>query len=390
MKLLIVLNQIYSTGGGFNQACNAITQVIGHCSDIANITIATTYKENINKLKHIGINSFCYKITLRDKIFRRIVSIFPRKLIRQIRLLSSFEKICIDSDYDLVYFTSPDITAELLQNTNYIFTVWDLCHRDSPEFPEVKNWREFETREDLYRKCLPKAYFIVTDSNILNTKISHRYGIDLERLLAVPFCASPFLKEYESIEQNKTKVKNYLFYPGQYWAHKNHIRILQALKLYIENNLVPPNVVFAGLDMGAKKVLYKYACENNLLEYVTMFDFVTNEHVSSLYQNCKAVIMPTYFGPTNLPPLEAWHYRKPLIYSVLLKAQVNDAALLVDPDDEFSIYSAMLKLDDADCCKALVNAGIRELGLSAIQLDSSMVSFRNKIISYIKRSECWK
>jgi glycosyltransferase involved in cell wall biosynthesis len=49
--------------------------------------------------------------------------------------------------------------------------------------------------------------------------------------------------------------------------------------------------------------------------------------------------MPSYFGPTNLPPLEAFHLGVPVLYSDKqgLRDQVGEAALLMDLKDPNSM-----------------------------------------------------
>ena len=52
--------------------------------------------------------------------------------------------------------------------------------------------------------------------------------------------------------------------------------------------------------------------------------------------------MPSYFGPTNLPPLEAWAVGTPVIYPEAFKAQAGDAAILFDYDDPRSLADAIV------------------------------------------------
>ena len=39
----------------------------------------------------------------------------------------------------------------------------------------------------------------------------------------------------------------------------------------------------------------------DLEEQVYFLDFVNNDDLFHLYKNSKALLMPTYFGPTNIP-----------------------------------------------------------------------------------------
>jgi len=56
--------------------------------------------------------------------------------------------------------------------------------------------------------------------------------------------------------------------------------------------------------------------------------------------------MPTFFGPTNIPPLEAFKLGIPIIYPDLdgLRDQVKDAGLLVDLHNPATLSNYLLKL----------------------------------------------
>ena len=73
----------------------------------------------------------------------------------------------------------------------------------------------------------------------------------------------------------------------------------------------------------------------NLEDQVRFTGFVSNEEINYLYSQSLALVMPTYFGPTNIPPLEAFKLNVPVLYSDLpgLRDQVNDAALLLNLND---------------------------------------------------------
>jgi glycosyltransferase involved in cell wall biosynthesis len=69
-----------------------------------------------------------------------------------------------------------------------------------------------------------------------------------------------------------------------------------------------------------------------LTNNVKIFNFLSNEEIKYAYKNAVALVMPTYFGPTNIPPLDAWANELPVIYSNHLSEQTSDAALYVDPN----------------------------------------------------------
>jgi hypothetical protein len=71
--------------------------------------------------------------------------------------------------------------------------------------------------------------------------------------------------------------------------------------------------------------------------------------------------MPTYFGPTNIPPVEAWSLNVPVIYSSYLKKHGKNAALYFDPNSEDELIKALKDLDSIKLKKKLLIAGKRRL-----------------------------
>ena len=46
------------------------------------------------------------------------------------------EEAFVNDKIDLVYFLSPSLVSQALNNIPYIFTLWDLGHLEELEFPE--------------------------------------------------------------------------------------------------------------------------------------------------------------------------------------------------------------------------------------------------------------
>ena len=72
--------------------------------------------------------------------------------------------------------------------------------------------------------------------------------------------------------------------------------------------------------------------------------------------------MPTFFGPTNIPPLEAFKIGVPVIYPDLdgLRDQVGDAALLINLYDPNTLSDCLYKLiNNKGLRNDLLNKGYR-------------------------------
>ena len=99
-------------------------------------------------------------------------------------------------------------------------------------------------------------------------------------------------------------------------------------------------------DKGCKKNIISFAKSLGIEDRIIFTGFVSNQELISLYKSSLALVMPTFFGPTNIPPLEAFKLGIPVIYSDLegLRDQVKDAALLVNLYDPDSLANYLINL----------------------------------------------
>jgi len=394
MKVAAFLEDPISSGGGFNQTLNATLQMARLCKGRFEFEVITPRADNIPFLRQLGIEATLHRATIVERAIGAVLRADSMLgLRRKSRWLMPLEKRLLDSGCDLVYFTSPSAKAVLLQRLNYIVTLWDVCHRDSPEFPESRQFSEVLARDAKYRSMLAGALAVITDSEQLAAKVSRRYGIDRERLLAMPFAPAPLLEQGQAERQADVLSvyglsPGYYFYPAQFWAHKNHVRILEAMARLKERGL-SRDVVFSGRDGGNLAHVEATARRLGVSEQVRMLGFVPARHMRGLYEGCAAVVVPTYFGPTNIPPLEAWLMKRPLVYSNTCSDQAGDAALVVDPDDADALADAMERVLDPVVGKDLVERGARRLDDIAEDRTEAEGRLLGLLNMFSKRRECW-
>lgn len=394
MKIVAILEDDAAGGGGFHQALNAILQMRDLCAGRHEFLVMTTQASSLGALRALGVQAERFDFSLADKLLSYLAqSPWWQALQVRLKLTAAFEKALRRRGCDLAYFLTPSARPNILQRLNYIVTLLDLCHRDTPEFPEVREYARFQVRERLYRSVLPPASLILTDSAELAAAVARRYGIDAGRLLPMPFAPAPQLAAASSRDKAAVLAdhgleEGYFFYPAQFWAHKNHIRILQALRLLREDGQ-RPRVVFAGGDRGNRAHVERFVVENALGDQVRLLGFVPGEDMRGLYEGCRAVVMPTYFGPTNIPPLEAWLLRRPLIYSSHFAAQAGNAALCVDPDDAEALAAAMRACADQATCERLVAAGALRLRETESRRKEAEAELLARLNQFEARRACW-
>lgn len=394
MKIVAVIETDFLAGGGFNQALSAILQMDRICRERFDFRVTTNLIENVNCLNNLGIKAQFHKYGLIDRIILAMNSTWlGSRIVNRMGLKGTFERDLRKQGAELIYFVMPTSTPGMLQDLNYIFTIWDLCHRDFPEFPEVRSNGVFKDREVLYSKLLSPAYLILTESKLGAKSAAYRYGLDLDRILPMPLSPAPFFETNHSasLEQVASIYRldsGYYFYPAQLWPHKNHMRILDALA-ELRNQGIVKKLVLAGGDKGLGMLLRRRVSELDLDAQVRFLGFTPADHMRGLYEGCVAVVMPTYFGPTNIPPLEAWLVGRPLIYSSHLAEQVGDAAILVDADDEFSLAAAMKEVLNPLLAQNLIEKGFQQLRFLQLQRNEAEQKLLAKLEIFERRRKCW-
>jgi predicted outer membrane repeat protein len=299
--------------------------------------------ENINNIfltfiqlnKHIGIAK-----KIRNKLKKILYHISTEN--------ESLAKAALAYNVELMYFPTP---AYLPVSVPFIYTVWDLAHRIHPYFPEVSTsgWT-WEQRETLYHSVLPKASRIISGSELGKKQIIKFYAIQDDLVKVLPFPTPDFALRQNNLKSELLQHFNigapYLFYPAQFWPHKNHIILLHVLKKLYEKYSVPFHLVFSGSDKGNLHYIKEQVQKLNLSGKVHFLGFVTQMDLIALYQNAFALVFPSFFGPDNLPPLEALALGCPVIASrsSVVEDQLGDAALLFNPKNEDEILDAVYSL----------------------------------------------
>jgi glycosyltransferase involved in cell wall biosynthesis len=243
--------------------------------------------------------------------------------------------------------TSPEIAVLEIP---YLAIVWDLQHRLQPYFPEVGFGNIWQIRENFFSNVLKRAAFVVTGTQAGKNEIHLFYGIPDERIRILPHPTPRFALEARpanvaQLEKYKLP-RDYIFYPAQFWSHKNHVGLLHALVRLKETDNLRLPVVFTGSDRGNEDYARQTVRTLGLEEQVHFLGHVPRETLVALYQNAFVLCYPSFFGPENLPPLEAFALGCPVIAADVpgAREQLGDAATLVNPANEVEIAQALKSL----------------------------------------------
>ena len=259
----------------------------------------------------------------------------------------------------------------------FVIAVHDLQHRLQPEFPEVSANGEAEARERLYRNAARRATLVIAESETGKEDLLAcygEYGLEEERIRILPYVPTPSVLEHSAQDEAAPAAgyslpDRYLFYPAQFWPHKNHLRLVEAVALLKrEHGLDVPLVLCGSHDFDLPErthaEMVARAAALGIDDRIHDLGYVPDGHVRSLYAGAVALVMPTFFGPTNIPIVEAWACGCPVLTSDIrgVREQAKDAAVLVDPRSIESIANGITRLwTDDRLRKTLVEHGRRRL-----------------------------
>ena len=228
--------------------------------------------------------------------------------------------------------------------------------------PEKGEW---ERRWHYFRRFIPRATAVIVPNEVGRAQVQRHFGLEDERVLCLPHPTPRFALEAADRDVSADALgqrgirRPYLFYPAQFWAHKNHYGLLRGLA-ELRDRGASYELVLAGSDRGQRKYVERLIEEFRLSEWVHVLGFVETEQLIALYKHAHALVYLSYFGPENLPPLEAGALECPVVAADVPGAPAaapGDAALLVEPSDAVAIADAVTRLEDQALRAELVARG---------------------------------
>jgi glycosyltransferase involved in cell wall biosynthesis len=332
MKVGILSPGVVETLGGGHTFEHEIFECVLNCAPASKHEFvifgkdAAKTKTKSSAFKHVDLVRRGRGYPWEDK---RVAHILKREKI-EFFLNTSFETITVDIPFSVV--------------------VLDLQHRLQPFFPEVSAEGVWKSRENFFSKSLTRAAFVIVGTDAGRKEVQLFYGIPDERIRILPHPTPRFaLETSQSHDFDLSSYKlprDYVFYPAQFWSHKNHVGLLHAIHHLKQSDNLRLPVVFTGSDQGNESHVRHVVQTLGLEDQVHFLGHVSREILRALYENAFALCYVSFFGPENFPPLEAFALGCPVIAADVPGAseQLGDAAIRVDPSNELKIAEALKSL----------------------------------------------
>jgi glycosyltransferase involved in cell wall biosynthesis len=155
----------------------------------------------------------------------------------------------------------------------------------------------------------------------------------------------PSAPETNTISERLQLPERFVFYPAQTWAHKNHGRLFEALKILHDRGLSVP-LVCSGHRNERYPELIDAVRRLGLDSRVQFLGFLKPLEIQALYRRARALVFPSLYEGWGLPIVEAFANDLPVACSNVtsLPELVGDAAILFDPYDAQAIAAAVERI----------------------------------------------
>ena len=193
VRIALFLESLHDGGGGFQQALSSIELLVLQTNSAHTYVVFTPFEENVKILSKLNIKAVLYRhggFRLIDRWSATVVGSAILRRLRRVgfgRLGRHLDALLADYDIDLALFNEMADSVLRIGDHPFIVTIWDLDHRDHPEFPEHFRDRFFERRERSIAVTLQRAMAVITNSSIYADQLVRLYSLDSRRIVILPF-----------------------------------------------------------------------------------------------------------------------------------------------------------------------------------------------------------
>lgn len=282
---------------------------------------------------YIVLNKTAYD-TFKES--ERVHRVFMEHETSELLLIKGLNEIIDRYKFDFWFCPLLDLFPKCLKIPSAI-TIPDMQHEYYPNFfkEETLVWRK-----NNFKISAEFADIVFTISKSSADDIKEKLGLKEDKIICTYLdCSGRFKKlknkNKEPVRKKYNLPEEYIFYPANFWPHKNHEMLFKALDYYKKTFKKNINLVLTGYDYNDLARIKKSIKRFRIQESVTILGYVKDEDMPFLYANATALVFPSLFEGFGIPIIEAMWQECPVICSktTSLPEIGKDAVLYVNPLD---------------------------------------------------------
>lgn len=263
----------------------------------------------------------------------------------------------------------------ILQPINHsipsVLTFHDMHHEF---FPEYFSSYTLSARKRLWRPSAELATRIIAISEHTKMCLVERYMIDSGKIDVVYNGYNPQFRIInnpdilESVRLRCGLNKPFMYYPAATWPHKNHMKLLAALKIMKDKYGFDGQLVLSGIAMQSNDTVLWEIERLELHDDVVVLGYLPQEDLPCLYNLARLMVFPSLSEGFGIPLVESMACGCPVTCSNVtsIPEVVGDAAVTFDPGSEEEMAERMWSL----WCDELLQRDLKLKGLDRVKLFS--------------------
>lgn len=274
-----------------------------------------------------------------------------------------------------------------LNSANFDRFIYGKCIQWIPDFqyvyyPQYFRPEEIEHRNNNYGKIANKKGYLVLSSQTCKQDFVKQFPNYRTNIFVVPFVSyieTEVMSMNDTLEEQVLEkhnlIKNqYIYIPNQFWKHKNHIVVFEAIKLLVsrlKEEAFSCRFVFTGELRDYRNPEYIEKIKNlfmdpQIKDFVMNLGFLPRSEQLIIMKNAKLLIQPSLFEGWGTVLEDAKVLDKKVLLSDIPvhREQKNDNCVLFDPQDANALVEALLETIDHEYISD-INRGICEMRKSA-------------------------
>ena len=261
-----------------------------------------------------------------------------------------FKRLSVDSFLGPVsVFHSINVTPLPQRQGKRVVTVHDLT---CLLFPQFHPWDRRMLFRLSIRRAARLADAIIVPSLATGRDLAARFPLAKSRIRVVPHAPNErFVPQRPEdclrvLASHGLAHGDYLLFVGNVEPRKNLQALIEAYDRMRKATRLLPRLAIAGGAGWKNQGIHRAAATSAFAADIRFLGHVSDADLPSLVSGALAFVYPSLYEGFGLPPLEAMACGTPVITSnrSSLPEVVDDAALVVDPDDREALVDAMARL----------------------------------------------
>ena len=281
-----------------------------------------------------------------------------------------FDKIIKRYKIDIIH--SPTQAYYGVKGKPSITTIHDV---QELHYPEFFNSEERRQRAINYKKAIDHSQAIIVSYNHVKKDIVKFFNKPEKEVHVCSLSMKNLWFENlvngtsDSREEGNEK---YVLYPAATWPHKNHLKLLEAIKILKDNKQLSIKLICTGYKTEHFKNISNKINSLGLNDNVEFKGFVSENELLELYQKARAVVIPTLYEAGSFPLIESIILGVPVISSNVtsLPETMGNQTFLFDPNDALDISR---KLNLITCSQEFRRDNVGHLSKQKAKIQNKLI-----------------